>query len=418
MAQDPLNLLCVEPHFPGRLGAVADWLVRKRGYRVWFCCHQVGPRERWPTSTGRGLEVLPYSVGGVARETAVPWTRHLERGLCYAYGAYEHLEAKRPRPVDVVLGRSGGLGSTLFVPPYAAHVPIVQYFDYYYHPRRHDLADELAPVLPPDYVHWRLAANAMDLLDLENGVVPWTASEWQRGLYPREYRDDFVVIPEGIDCEPLERRPPAARAVGGRSIPDGSFVISFVASELDQLRGFDRFVSLANGLMRSGIDVVAVAVGAREVRRSLDIPHFGTDYAAKVVARDPPPEPRRLWMLGEASPSTVRELFAATDLHCYPSRPYTLSRSLLEAMAAGAPVLAWDSEPVREVIEADRTGVLCDAGDPNDGLEKALIQARDREAYAAIGDQGRERVRSVYDRDATLARLAELLDRLAKSGRA
>jgi hypothetical protein len=31
MAEDPLHLLCVEPRFPGRLGAVADWLVRKRG---------------------------------------------------------------------------------------------------------------------------------------------------------------------------------------------------------------------------------------------------------------------------------------------------------------------------------------------------------------------------------------------------
>jgi hypothetical protein len=33
MVQDPLSLLCIEPHFSGRLGAVADWLVRKRGYR-------------------------------------------------------------------------------------------------------------------------------------------------------------------------------------------------------------------------------------------------------------------------------------------------------------------------------------------------------------------------------------------------
>ena len=28
MAQDPLHVLWVEPNFPGRLGAVADWLVQ------------------------------------------------------------------------------------------------------------------------------------------------------------------------------------------------------------------------------------------------------------------------------------------------------------------------------------------------------------------------------------------------------
>ena len=67
MAQDPLNLLCVEPRFPGRLGAVADWLVRRRGYRCWFYCHQADPPELWPEATGRGLEVVAFPVGGVAR---------------------------------------------------------------------------------------------------------------------------------------------------------------------------------------------------------------------------------------------------------------------------------------------------------------------------------------------------------------
>src|SRR5947209_924292 len=75
MAQDPLHLLCIEPAFPGRLGAVADWLVRRRGYRCQFYCHTVGPQETWPEAVGRGLDVIGFNVGGVAREAAVEWTR-------------------------------------------------------------------------------------------------------------------------------------------------------------------------------------------------------------------------------------------------------------------------------------------------------------------------------------------------------
>ena len=45
MAQDPLHVLWVEPTFPGRLGAVADWLVRRRGYRSSFYCHTADPRS-------------------------------------------------------------------------------------------------------------------------------------------------------------------------------------------------------------------------------------------------------------------------------------------------------------------------------------------------------------------------------------
>src|SRR5580658_11071721 len=111
MPQAPLHLLCVEPRFPGRLGATADWLVRRRGYRCQFFCNVVDRQEDLPESVGQGLELVPFKVGGVARGKAASWTRILERGLCYAYGFWEVLTARRPGAVDLILGRSCGLGS-------------------------------------------------------------------------------------------------------------------------------------------------------------------------------------------------------------------------------------------------------------------------------------------------------------------
>ena len=52
---DPLALLCIEPRFPGKLGAAADWLVRHRGYRCHFYCDSAAGRESWPPSVGAGL---------------------------------------------------------------------------------------------------------------------------------------------------------------------------------------------------------------------------------------------------------------------------------------------------------------------------------------------------------------------------
>jgi hypothetical protein len=248
MSQDPLNLLCIEPRFPGRLGGVADWLVRRRGYRCHFFCHSAGPKATWPESTGRGLEVVSFPVGGVARDGSVAWQRLLERSLCYAFGASEVITSRRVRPVDVVLGRSEGLGSSLFSPVMMPRIPVVQLFDYYYHGRKHDLADEAGPETPSAYYHWRRAANAIDLLDLENGVVPWTPTAWQRGLYPPEYRDDFFVLHDGVDARAFAPRPDRPRVIDGRTIPEGTKVITFVARCLDRLRGFDRFLKLTNAL--------------------------------------------------------------------------------------------------------------------------------------------------------------------------
>jgi glycosyltransferase involved in cell wall biosynthesis len=361
MAQDPLHALWVEPSFPGRLGAVADWLVRRRGYRAWFYCHTLEPRESWPAAVGRGLEVQVFGVGGVARESAVTWSRAMERSLCYAYGCWEVLEQKRPRPIDIIVGRSAGLGSALFAPVYDPAAPVVQFLDYYYHGREYDLADETGPGTPPAYYHWRRSTTAIELLDLEQAAMAWTPTEWQRGLFPPEYRGDMTVLHDGVDTRRFARsewhaKGTGPRTIAGRVIPESTRVVSFVARSVDRLRGFDRFLAAADAVLRARPDALVVVVGDRTVRRGLDVQFHNEDYAAHLLGQRAPADPGRLWFLGPSAPSTVAEVLAASDLHIAPGRRYPVARSTLEAMSAGCVVLASGTEPHREVIARDRTG--------------------------------------------------------------
>ncbi|MCI0455864.1 MAG: glycosyltransferase [Gemmataceae bacterium] len=414
MAQDPLHLLCIEPRFPGRLGAVADWLVRRRGYRCHFYCNGLDAPERWPEATGRGLEVIQFNVGGVAREASAPWTRQLERSLCYAYGCWEVLEARRPRPIDVILGRSAGLGSTLFAPVHLPNVPVVQQFDYYLAAHQHDLAEENGPDTPADYFHWRRASNAATLLELENGVLPWVPTAWQRERFPAEYRDDFLVLFDGVDTRRLARAPPDRRVIAGRVVPPEMRVVSFVARSLDRLRGFDRFVTLANALLRARSDVLCIAAGAPVVERGLDVAFYGQDYPAHVLGREPPHDPERFWVLGPV-PRAGFELLSATDLHVYPSRPYVVARALVEAMACGAVVLAWGTEPVREFLEHGQTGLL--ASGPDDAERLALEVMADPGAYRPLGESAARLAQERYSQDVVLPQLARTFDRLVQGRR-
>ncbi len=417
MPEDPLHLLCIEPRFPGRLGSVADWLVRCRGYRCSFFCHTTDPPEWWPETVGRGLEVVCFNVGGVAREPSVSWTRHLERALCYAYGCWEVLEVRRPRPIDLVLGRSAGLGSTLFATVHAPGAPVVQQFDYYYHAHAHDLAEEAGPDTPAEYFHWRRAANATTLLELENGVRPWISTAWQRDLFPPEYRDDFLVLHDGIDTRRLARQGGARRNIAGKQIPPGVRVVSFVARCLDRLRGFDRFVRLANALLRADPNILCVAAGAPRVERGLDVAHFGQEYAAQLLRADPPPDPERFLLLGSLVPAAVAELLTATDLHVYPARPYPVSRSVLEALAAGAVVLAWDSAPVREFITPGQTGLLVASEDPDEAERLTRAVLADLAAYRPLGEAAARYVRAACAQEVVLPALARAFDRLLERWR-
>jgi glycosyltransferase involved in cell wall biosynthesis len=416
MPQDPLNLLCIEPHFPGRLGGVADWLVRRRGFKCTFFCHQAGSKAFWPASMGRGLEVIGFGVGGAGKEEAVSWRRSLERSLCYSFGAWEVVNNRRPRPVDVVLGRSDGLGSSLFAPVYAPKIPVVQFFDYFYHARKHDLADEMGSETPAAYSHWRRSTNAIDLLDLENCTLPWTPTAWQRDLYPSEYRDDFLVLHDGVDARMFKPRNEKIRAITGRTIPDGAKVITFVARSLDRLRGFDRFLRLANALIRERSDVIAVVAGDSKVVRTLDVAFHGKNFRDHALMLGPPTDPDRLWFTGAVDQASLAEILRRSNLHIYPSRTYPVARSLLEAMASGSVVLASDNPPVSEVIRHEVDGLLANPDDPDEWFRLASRVLDDPSGHESLRRSARQTVLERFDRDVTLPRLAERLNQLAGLG--
>jgi glycosyltransferase involved in cell wall biosynthesis len=417
MAQDPQHVLWIEPNFPGRLGAVADWLVRRRGYRSTFYCHTADARECWPLSVGNGLELQVFGVGGIARESAVSWSRALERSLCYAYGCWEVLDQKRPRPLDLIVGRSAGLGSALFAPVYAPAPPVVNFLDYFYHPHSNDLADEAGPETAPAYFHWRRSMAAIELLDLEETALAWTPTHWQRDLFPEEYRDEFLVLHDGIDTRRIQRSTwhgtaGGPRFIAGRRVSDDTRVVSFVSRSLDRLRGFDRFLTLAHALLKARTDVLCVIVGGPIVRRGLDVDFHGRDYAAHLAQSHPRTDDDRLWFLGPAQGRVVQEVLAASDLHIAPSRSYPVARSLLEAMAAGCVVVASDTRPHREVIAQGQTGFLVDGGDSEALLSLALAVLANRAEYRPLADEAVAMVHERYAQDVCLPRLAEVFSAL------
>jgi glycosyltransferase involved in cell wall biosynthesis len=422
MAQAPLSILCIEPLFPGRLGATADWLVRKRGFRCRFYCNTSEAREHWLAAVGQGLDVRVFGVGGVAREPAVAWSRPLERSLCYAYGCWEVVDADRPRPVDVVVGRSAGLGSSLFVPASLPSAPVINLFDYYLDPHHNDLADDDGPGASPIYTHWRRSSGAIELLDLENAALAWTPTHWQRSLFPTEYRNDLWVNHDGVDCRRFDRaratsnRRHGPRTIAGRTIPDSVRIVTFIARSIDRLRGFDRFWNLTRALVKARSNVVCVVLGDPVVRRGLDVTFNNRDYRATLMEQAPVDDVDRVWFLGKTPPETVAETLAASDLHIALGRPYPVARSVLEAMASGCVVLASDVPPHREVFTNGRTGLLVDPRDADAALCTALAALDDPAAHRPIGEAAADEVRARYDQDVCLPRLAERLVELANSG--
>ena len=401
MTPPPLSIVCIEPTFPGRLGWVADWLVRRRGCRCLFVCGAADPPGFWPPSAGAGIDVVRYDPPETPHGGAVPWPRLLERGLAHATAAYRVLEARNPRPVDLVLARSAGLGSGLFVPSLGWKAPVVLMADYQLAPQTNDLADETAPEAPAEYWHWRRSANAGGLLDLESADAAFAPTTWERDLYPTEYRTDLRVLWDGV-VPPTRHPHGAVRVVGGRPLPPGTKLVTFAAPSLSRVRGFDRFAALVNRLLRERADVLAVAVGDPVTRDAVDVDFYGRDYPGWLLARVPWTTPARVWLPGRLPPAEVAGILAASDLHIDPSRAYPVSSEFVTALGAGIPVVAWDTPAAQEFVTPGETGLL--AADL-DALSRAALRVlADRGGAEPLGRTAAELVRDRYTRDATLPR--------------
>ena len=93
----------------------------------------------------------------------------------------------------------------------------------------------------------------------------------------------------------------------------------------------------------------------------------------------------------------------AADFFCLPTLSEGLGTSILEAMAAGLPVVATRTGGVPEIVEEERTGVLVPPSDPA-ALSDAMVRvASDADLRASMGALGRERAeRFSADRTAQL----------------
>jgi glycosyltransferase involved in cell wall biosynthesis len=198
----------------------------------------------------------------------------------------------------------------------------------------------------------------------------------------------------------------------GRAVPEGARVVTFVASCLDRVRGFDRFVRLAVRLQRELPDALFVAVGDSIVTRGVDPFFHGQNYAEQVLREAVLPDPARFWLLGHVSPSVVGEVLAASDLHLYPTRSYPVGPSLLEALGRGCVVLASDVAPVREVLRDGVDGLLVPGSDEETWAAQASSVLREPAAYRGLGENASRSIQERYSRAATLPKLANWLQRL------
>jgi glycosyltransferase involved in cell wall biosynthesis len=122
--------------------------------------------------------------------------------------------------------------------------------------------------------------------------------------------------------------------------------------------------------------------------------------------------PGRVRFIGEQA--DVAPHLEQMDLYVQPSVVAGMPNSILEAMAAGLPVVATAVGGIPEVVLDGQTGLLVAPGDPSALADALLALLADRRLAESLGRAGRARVEAHFGEQLMIQQMEALLDRLVE----
>jgi mannosyltransferase len=213
---------------------------------------------------------------------------------------------------------------------------------------------------------------------------------------------EATVIPHGVDTHVYV--PPANRAAAfAESGLPGRYAIGCFGRIRAQ-KGSDVFVDAMCRLLPRYPDFTAVMVGAIVAEQ--------TGYANELKKRiEAAGLASRIVIAGELEIQQVQRWYQRLTIYAFTSRNEGFGLTLIEAMAAGAALVAARAGAAELVVEDGVTGVLVPPGDV-DALVAALEPLmRDPVAASAMGARARRRVEEKFSLDAEAAAIAAVYRR-------
>lgn len=378
-----MTVLFIHGNYPGQFRALAAELAA-RGTPVVFLAHP-DTGQGWELS---GVEVRRFAPHRAVGEGGHSYLHSSEQAVLEGQAvlrAVAGLLEEGLRPERVVF--HGGLGYGLFLRSLLPGVPLIGYFEWYYRP---ETSRALLPVWDLDQQLRAELFNLPTLSEWHACDAAVTATDWQRQQFPAPLAQAMHVIHEGIPTaffQPAEPPLGAVRLVGDLGAVElgaADLVLTYATRGMEPLRGFPEFLRAVPALLQRFPRLQVVMAGDDRVAYSYGAPSHGGSWKRHVLAElGDFPGRERLHFPGSLPYSAYRQLLQRSDLHCYLSRPFVPSWSLLEALACGCR-LAINAGPAT-AIAAEAAFRQLDLEDP-EGLAPAL-----GEALAAIELQGLSR---------------------------
>ena len=209
--------------------------------------------------------------------------------------------------------------------------------------------------------------------------------------------EQYTTIYSGMEVERFLQRPPETDAFrAAMNLPQDALLVTQV-SRLAELKGHEFLLAAAGRIADERVHFCLVGDG--RLRRQIE----GRIGAMGLAGR--------FRLTGLVDWQQIPAALHASDVLVHCSLREGLARALPQAMLAGKPVVSFDVDGAREVVDSE-TGILLPARDVA-GLQLAIESlASSQELRARLGAAGRRRCREMFDHRRMVERVEALYEKL------
>jgi glycosyltransferase involved in cell wall biosynthesis len=246
----------------------------------------------------------------------------------------------------------------------------------------------------PQEMAWRRGGPFL----IEGYLAAWLAtvfianSHFTAGTFHRSWKKKTVVVWNAVNISDIIAHQYLGRLREVANVSKDKKLVGFLGL-IEHRKGIDRFISMAAKLAQKRNDVRFVVIGGevgqKEISQAVKAELLKQAESLGII--------EKLCFTGhlENAPNYLGDM--DTFFMCSLPGTETFGLVVIEAMAAGVPVVAFDNDAMGEIIENGKTGYLVPEGDINLAVDRISHILDDNVLADEMKKTGLDRVRTYFD---------------------
>lgn len=202
-------------------------------------------------------------------------------------------------------------------------------------------------------------------------------------------RDKISVIPNGVDIKDFVGLPDPQTIRMHYGLPPNDFIVGSVG-RLHPVKNFDLLIKVFKRLHELYPRAHLMIIGDGPLRKNLESLCCELGLSKN----------EHVFFLGDQT--DIPALLSAMDLFVLPSKHEGMPNAVLEAMAAGLPVVTTSAGGTQEIIQNNKTGILVKPDDPEALYQALALLFSDSELRRRLGNAAYGHVKENFSLDRTI----------------